>query len=118
MVESALNIQICTEIAAISASEWDAIAGKENPFLSHSFLAALEAGGAVGGNSGWEAMHLLLRADDGQLLGAMPHYLKHHSYGNIFLTMAGLTRLNALAVTITQNCWEPFLSHRLAVPGC
>ena len=81
MVDTALNIQIGTEIAAINASEWDAIAGKQNPFLSHSFLAALEAGGAVGGNSGWEAMHLLLRADDGQLLGAMPHYLKHHSYG-------------------------------------
>ena len=26
-------------------------------------------------------MHLLLRSEDGQLLGAMPHYLKHHSYG-------------------------------------
>jgi len=26
-------------------------------------------------------MHLLLRSDDGQLLGAMPNYLKHHSYG-------------------------------------
>ncbi|MDC0458893.1 GNAT family N-acetyltransferase, partial [Alphaproteobacteria bacterium] len=40
-----------------------------------------EKGGAVGGDSGWDPMHLLLRSDDGQLLGAMPNYLKHHSYG-------------------------------------
>ena len=78
---SALNLHIGTEITAIDADEWDAIAGKENPFTSHAFLAALEAGSAVGGDSGWDSMHLLLRSDDGQLLGAMPHYLKHHSYG-------------------------------------
>ena len=76
-----LNLHICTEIVTIDAAEWDAIAGKKNPFVSHAFLTALEIGGAVGGNSGWSAMHLLLRSEDGQLLGAMPHYLKHHSYG-------------------------------------
>ena len=78
---STLNLHISTEMVAIDADEWDAIAGKKNPFVSHAFLTALEIGGAVGGNSGWSAMHLLLRDEDGQLLGAMPHYLKHHSYG-------------------------------------
>ena len=78
---STLNLHISTEMGAIDADEWDAIAGKKNPFVSHAFLTALETGGAVGGNSGWSAMHLLLRSDNGQLLGAMPHYLKHHSYG-------------------------------------
>ena len=76
-----LKLHIGTEMAAIDADEWDAIAGKKNPFVSHAFLSALETGGAVGGNSGWSAMHLLLRDEDGQLLGAMPHYLKNHSYG-------------------------------------
>jgi predicted N-acyltransferase len=78
---STLNLHISTEMVAIDADEWDAIAGKKNPFVSHAFLTALETGGAVGGNSGWSAMHLLLRSENGQLLGAMPHYLKHHSYG-------------------------------------
>ncbi len=78
---SALNLHIGTEMAAIDAAEWDALAGSENPFISHAFLQALEKGGAVGGDSGWDPMHLLLRSDDGQLLGAMPNYLKHHSYG-------------------------------------
>ena len=78
---SALNLHIGTEMAAIDATEWDALAGQANPFISHAFLHALEIGGAVGGDSGWDSMHLLLRSDDGQLLGAMPNYLKHHSYG-------------------------------------
>jgi len=78
---STLNLNISTEMAAIDANEWDAIAGRQNPFISHAFLAALEAGGAVGGDSGWRPMHLLLRSNDGQLLGAMPHYLKYHSQG-------------------------------------
>ena len=78
---SALNLHIGTEMAAIDAAEWDALAGSANPFISHAFLQALEKGGAVGGNSGWDPMHLLLRSDDGQLLGAMANYLKHHSYG-------------------------------------
>jgi uncharacterized protein len=78
---SALNLHIGTEMAAIDAAEWDALAGPANPFISHAFLQALEKGGAVGGDSGWDPMHLLLRSDDGQLLGAMPNYLKHHSYG-------------------------------------
>ena len=78
---STLNLNIGTGMAAIDADEWDAIAGRQNPFISHAFLAALEAGGAVGGDSGWHPMHLLLRSSDGQLLGAMPHYLKHHSHG-------------------------------------
>ena len=78
---SALNLHIGTQMAAIDAAEWDALAGQANPFISHAFLQALEKGGAVGGDSGWNPMHLLLRSDDGQLLGAMPNYLKHHSYG-------------------------------------
>ena len=78
---SALNLHIGTEMVAIDAAEWDALTVPANPFISHAFLQALEKGGAVGGDSGWDPMHLLLRSDDGQLLGAMPNYLKHHSYG-------------------------------------
>ncbi len=75
------SLHICTEMVDIDAKEWDAIAGKKNPFVSHAFLTALESGGAIGGSGGWSAMHLLLRSEYGELLGAMPHYLKQHSYG-------------------------------------
>jgi predicted N-acyltransferase len=78
---SALNLHISASMATIDAGEWNALGGGGNPFVSHAFLLALEDGGAVGGDSGWDPMHLLLRNDDGQLCGAMPNYLKHHSYG-------------------------------------
>ena len=81
MVGETFNLHINSEMVTIDADEWDAIAGKKNPFVSHAFLTALEIGGAVGDKTGWSAMHLLLRDDKGQLLGAMPHYVKHHSYG-------------------------------------
>ena len=51
---SALNLHIGTEMAAIDAAEWDALARSANPFISHAFLQALEKGGAVGGDSGWD----------------------------------------------------------------
>ena len=77
----ALTLDLAPAINSIPAAEWDAVAGSANPFVSHAFLAALEDGRATGGDTGWEAMHLVLRDADGRLVGAMPHYLKHHSYG-------------------------------------
>ena len=74
-------LELAPSIADIPATEWDAIAGMSNPFVSHAFLRALEVGGATGGDSGWDPMHLVLRDAEGRLAAAMPHYLKHHSYG-------------------------------------
>ena len=34
------------------------------------------------------------------------------------MTIAGLMRLNALAVPITQNCWEPFRLRQPVAQGC
>ena len=41
---SVLNLHIGTEMVAIDAAEWDALAGPANPFISHAFLQALEKG--------------------------------------------------------------------------
>ncbi|MGC6454171.1 MAG: GNAT family N-acetyltransferase [Candidatus Puniceispirillaceae bacterium] len=75
------TLDLAPSIAEIPAAEWDRLAGVANPFVSHAFLRALEDGGATGGDSGWDPMHLVLRDADGRLAAAMPHYLKHHSYG-------------------------------------
>jgi predicted N-acyltransferase len=75
------TLDLAPSIAALPAAEWDQLAGGDNPFVSHAFLRALEDGGATGGDSGWDPMHLVLRDADGKLIAAMPHYLKHHSYG-------------------------------------
>jgi uncharacterized protein len=52
-----------------------------NPFISHTFLSALEESKSVGGRSGWQAQHILLTSADGTLLAAAPCYLKSHSRG-------------------------------------
>ena len=68
-------------ITEVPAAEWDALDPSGNPFLRHAFLEALEVSGCVGGDSGWLPRHLVLRDVDGRLLGAVPQYLKLHSWG-------------------------------------
>jgi len=75
------QLEILDRLSDVSASEWNALLPQDaGPFLRHEFLSALEETGCVGGNTGWQVAHLVLK--DGQkLLGAMPLYLKQHSYG-------------------------------------
>jgi len=75
------SVELCSDISQLSQTEWDQLAGADNPFSSHAFLLALEAGKAVGGETGWDPAHLLLRDTESRLVGAMPLYVKHHSYG-------------------------------------
>jgi uncharacterized protein len=68
-------------IADVPAAEWDALDPTGNPFLRHAFLEALESSGCVGADSGWMPRHLVLRDAHGRLAGAIPRYLKTHSWG-------------------------------------
>jgi predicted N-acyltransferase len=52
-----------------------------NPFISHDFLSALEDSRSVGGRSGWQVQHVLVKTADGTLLAAAPCYVKSHSRG-------------------------------------
>jgi predicted N-acyltransferase len=68
-------------VAKLDAAAWDACAGEDNPFVGHRFLAALEQSGSVGKGTGWMSRPLLLEGADGRLIGAVPLYVKSHSYG-------------------------------------
>ena len=68
-------------IDEIAASQWDALLTDAQPFLRHAFLSALEDSGSVGGRSGWQSAHMVLKGEQSQLLAAMPSYVKSHSYG-------------------------------------
>ena len=70
-----------SSLKEISKSEWDACAGDENPFLSYNFLSSLEDSGSVNPETGWLPQHIICRDDEGNLIGAVPLYLKGHSYG-------------------------------------
>ena len=76
-----IAVKVLENIDAIAPSEWDACAGTENPFVRHRFLGALEDSGSVGKESGWLPQHLIIEDEAGQLLGAVPMYLKNHSQG-------------------------------------
>ncbi len=67
-------------LSAISAHEWNAVAGTDYPFTRHEFLHALETTGCTNTASGWQPQHLLVSREQ-QLIAVMPLYLKTHSYG-------------------------------------
>lgn len=89
-----MKIALIDSILEIAPEDWDRLAlglapgvpmpASErpiDPFTTHRFLAALERSGSVGPGTGWEAKHLTVTGDDGQLLATMPLYAKSHSQG-------------------------------------
>ncbi len=73
------EIEIVPGISQVDAQDWDALTDG-SPLLSHAFLSALEDTGCVGAGTGWQPYPLLIR-QQGKLTGAMPLYVKNHSYG-------------------------------------
>ena len=74
-----ISVELITSINEISAQDWDALTDG-TPLLCHAFLSALENTGCVGKGTGWNPHPLIVRQGS-QLIGAMPLYLKSHSYG-------------------------------------
>ena len=81
MDSDAFTLRVHKTISSFTPDDWNRLAGPDNPFIQHDFLCALEDGDAVGGGSGWDSAHIGLSDASGKLVGVMPHYLKHHSYG-------------------------------------
>ena len=88
--DTAMVVLVSPRIAEVPAADWDACAREDssltpgrlaNPFICHAFLQALEASGSATRATGWLPQHVLLKDGAGRLLGAMPCYLKSHSYG-------------------------------------
>jgi predicted N-acyltransferase len=78
--EADIIARIASGISQLSAAEWDALAGGDDPFLGHAFLSLLETSGSVGEGSGWTPLPVLVERD-GQITAAAPAYLKTHSQG-------------------------------------
>lgn len=75
-----MRAELRTSLAGIDADAWDALATDDDPFADHAFLRALETSGSVGPGTGWEPVHVTVW-DAKRLVGALPLYVKHHSYG-------------------------------------
>ncbi|MGV3632779.1 MAG: GNAT family N-acetyltransferase [Pseudorhodoplanes sp.] len=98
-----IQLRIISGLGEVSAAAWDACAGDvhisnelahakpdelpsasgpaPNPFVSHAFLSALEQSGSATPRTGWAPQHLIAETTDGDILGAVPCYLKSHSRG-------------------------------------
>lgn len=81
--------RIVSTLSEIGQPKWDALVQAQadaNPFLSFSFLDALHESGCASAKSGWQPQFLTIwRAesdtDGGELVAALPLYVKSHSYG-------------------------------------
>ncbi|MBB4192724.1 hypothetical protein GGE45_002291 [Rhizobium aethiopicum] len=84
-----LSIRVERSFTAIFPESWSRLSGASkggntlayNPFVSHAFLSSLEESGSATAETGWLGHHLLLETDRGELIGALPGYLKSHSQG-------------------------------------
>ena len=75
-----MQVRFIDSIHQIDAAHWNALCPPDYPFVRYEFLAALEDSGCTSSATGWQTQHLLIIAD-GQLLAALPGYIKSHSYG-------------------------------------
>ncbi|HWT58064.1 MAG TPA: GNAT family N-acetyltransferase [Rhizobium sp.] len=84
-----LSIRVERSFTAISPESWSRLSGASktcptlayNPFVSHAFLSSLEESDSANAETGWLGHHLLLETERGELIGALPGYLKSHSQG-------------------------------------
>ncbi|MDT7934168.1 MAG: GNAT family N-acetyltransferase [Sphingomonadaceae bacterium] len=78
---STVTARILSGAAELSTAEWDACAGKDNPFTTHAFIRALEESGSATAKTGWAPRHLVIDGADGRATAILPGYLKSHSMG-------------------------------------
>jgi len=76
-----MSVHCLTALNDLAPAEWDGLLAQPQPFVSHAFLSALEDSGSVGPGTGWLPAHRVLKGQEGQLLAALPAYVKQHSYG-------------------------------------
>jgi uncharacterized protein len=74
-----VSLSIVDSLRAVPAAEWNTLVG-DAPLLSHAFLHALHETRCAAPETGWTPRYVLA-SRAGRLVGAMPLYLKAHSYG-------------------------------------
>lgn len=89
MKQEAIQLRIIDSLSDIAEGDWNSLLAPDaGPFLKYAFLNTLEKTGCVGGNTGWQVAHLIVEDSKSRLLGAMPLYLKRHSYGEFVFDWA------------------------------
>ena len=117
-----ITVQLVSSMCEIEAKAWDFLVfahdfADDTPLLSHAFLIALENSGSVGAGTGWKP-HPLVVMQGSQLIGAMPLYLKSHSYGEYVFDWAWAeayqrSGLNYYPKLLSAIPFSPITSKRL-----
>ncbi|MEP7157022.1 MAG: peptidogalycan biosysnthesis protein, partial [Betaproteobacteria bacterium] len=85
-----VSLKVLDSLRPVSPGEWDALVddqGAGNPTLRHAFLQSMIDAGCTTAKNGWLPQFLTLwrESDDSdgreKLCGAVPLYVKGHSYG-------------------------------------
>jgi predicted N-acyltransferase len=123
-----IAVRAVSSVADLDAAAWDALDHGVSPFLRHGFLRALEESGSIDPasgkkrRSGWSGLYLLAE-QAGRLVGAVPAFLKDHSYGEYIFDWgwanaaqrAGLRYYPKLVVAAPAT---PATGHRMLIaPG-
>src|SRR5258706_5339614 len=73
------RLRVVGSLAGVRSEDWNALAGG-SPFTRYEFLSALLDTGCAAARTGWQPQFILLERG-GSLAGAMPLFVKSHSYG-------------------------------------
>lgn len=76
-----LKAKIIHRLDEIQPADWNALTQNEYPYLRHEFLSALENHDCLGHRVGWLPQHLTVYNERGELIAALPMYLKFNSFG-------------------------------------
>ncbi|MEX1036420.1 MAG: GNAT family N-acetyltransferase [Sneathiella sp.] len=76
-------VSVHSAMAGIPPEDWNICAGRDNPYVWHSHLLALEDSGIASPENGFHPRHILLRDEKNNMIAAAPAYLKDHSEGEL-----------------------------------
>jgi predicted N-acyltransferase len=82
-----MKTEFVSDLAQIAPEAWDRLTGDDDPFVEHAFLQSLAQTRCVGPTTGWLSYHVVAR-EQGELVAALPLYLKEHSYGEYVFDFA------------------------------
>jgi predicted N-acyltransferase len=83
-----MRIRVSETYSAIKPQDWNNLLADSNPFVRHEFLTAIEDSGCATPETGWQPCPVLCESAEGDLLGALPLYIKDHSQGEFVFDFA------------------------------
>jgi uncharacterized protein len=102
------TIRVSDSLAGVEPIQWDALTDG-NPTLKHAFLQSMIESNATTASTGWLPQFVLLYRHD-TLCGAIPLYMKGHSYGEYVFDWAWADAYNRAGLDYYPklSCAVPF----------